>query len=174
MWLLIDSYDKHLMIVNPAPLVNTKEKWNWVKQKIKTKTYKASTSNWGLGTLRCTQVPSSSSSSFASISSSYFFLSFFSLCFPSPLLWFLFLTFSLFVLVLILLNSFLYFQGPSMWHTLGKKKTFNFWIKDGKMFQPLDFCNWACDVTIDRFICDKDLMTVNLAHWWIQKKNQIE
>ena len=38
------------------------------------------------------------------------------------------------------------------------------------MFKPLYFCNWACDVTIDRLICDKDLMTVNLAHRWIQKK----
>ena len=46
-----------------------------------------------------------------------------------------FLTFSLFVLVL---NSFLCFQSPFMWLALGKKKTFDFWIKDGKMFQPLD------------------------------------
>ena len=29
---------------------------------------------------------------------------------------------------------FLCFQGPFTWLTLGKKKTFNFWIKDGKMF----------------------------------------
>ena len=69
---------------------------------------------------------------------------------------------------------FLCFQGPFTWLTLGKKKTFNFWIKDGKMFQPLDFCSWARDVTIARLICDKHLMTVNPAHWWIQKKNQIE
>ena len=69
---------------------------------------------------------SSSSSSSASISSSYFFFSFFSFFFPSPLLWFPFLTFSLFVLVLILLNSFLCFQGSYMLLALGKKKTFNF------------------------------------------------
>ena len=69
---------------------------------------------------------------------------------------------------------FFCFQGPFTWLALGKKKTFNFWIKDGKMFQPLDFCSWAHDVTIDRLICDKHLMTVNLAHRWIQKKNQIE
>ena len=153
--------------------MNTKEESNWVKQK-KIKTYKASTSYWGLDTLRCTQVPSSSSSSSASISSSYFFFYFFPFFFPSPLLWIPFLTFSLFVWVLILLNSFLCFQGSFTWLALGKKKPFNFWIKDGKMFQPLDFCSWARDVTIDWLICDKHLMTVNLVHQWIQKKNHIE
>ena len=56
---------------------------------------------------------------------------------------------------------FLCFQGPFTWLTLGKKKTFNFWIKGGKMFQPLDFCSWARDVTIDRLICDKHLITFN-------------
>ena len=76
--------------------------------------------------------------------------------------------------VCVCVDSFECFQGPFMWLTLGKKKTFNFWIKDGKMFQLLDFCSWARDVTIDRLICDKHLMTVNPAHSWIQKKNQIE
>ena len=46
---------------------------------------------------------------------------------------------------------FFMFPSPFTWLVLGKKKTFDFWIKDGKMFQSLDFCNfglWARDVTI--------------------------
>ena len=58
-----------------------------------------------------------------------------------------FLTFSLFVLIL---NSFLYFQSPFTWLALGKKKTLNFWIKDGKMFQLLNL--WARDVALATYL----------------------
>ena len=75
----------------------------------------------------------------------FVFCFYFSFFLPFLLLFFLlsvsaavvseFLTFSLFELVL---NSFLCFQSPFTWLALGKKKTFDFWIKDGKMFQPLN------------------------------------
>ena len=35
---------------------------------------------------------------------------------------------------------------PFTWLALGKKETFDFWIKNGKMFQPLDL--WVCDVAL--------------------------
>ena len=74
---------------------------------------------------------------------------------------------------------FLCFQGPFTWLTLGKKKTFNFWIKDGKVFQPLDFCYYAHDVIIDRFIwqafddCQPSpLVNTKEKSNWVKQKNK--
>ena len=84
---------------------------------------------------------------------SFFFFSFFSFLLSIS-------TTAVSHLLSICFEFFLGFQIPFTWLVLGRKKTFDFWIKDGKMFQLLDFCSFELVmwlILIDWYITNKIL-----------------